>query len=348
MAQVCAGNPRPEALRARDRPRSAYPSGLWRLLRTSPGGSRTVPPQGGCRGCASRGSGSTASSPTTSPCETSSCATSRLRSASPGRSCSRSLVPPCSASSSDGWPTYPSDGIAYPVFVYSGLVIWVYLSGSVSAAAESLVEHREVVTKVFFPRLLAPFASVFPGLLDLAISLVILVGLMIGYGVAPDAALLTLPVWILAAIAVALGAGLWLSALNALYRDVRYTLAFGLQLWLFISPVVFPSSLVEGGWKFVFSLNPAAGVIDGFRWATIGAPKPGVEVLVFLASCLRSCWSAARSTSATSSADWRTGSDGRCDRGRGSREALRARRGLRPLPDDPREHRRPAPSSERR
>ena len=180
----------------------------------------------------------------------------------------------------------PSDGIAYPVFVYSGLVIWVYLSGSVGAAAESLVEHREVVTKVFFPRLLAPFASVFPGLLDLAISLVILVGLMIGYGVAPDAALLTLPLWILGAMAVALGAGLWLSALNALYRDVRYTLAFGLQLWLFISPVVFPSSLVDGGWKFVFSLNPAAGVIDGFRWATIGGPTPGVEVLVSLASCL--------------------------------------------------------------
>jgi lipopolysaccharide transport system permease protein len=180
----------------------------------------------------------------------------------------------------------PSDGIAYPVFVYSGLVVWVYLSGSVSAAAESLVEHREVVTKVFFPRLLAPLASVFPGLLDFAISLIILAILMIGYSVAPSLALLTLPLWILAAVAVALGAGLWLSALNALYRDVRYTLTFGIQLWLFISPVVFPSSLVDDGWRFVFSLNPAVGVIDGFRWATIGGPGPGIEALVSLASCV--------------------------------------------------------------
>lgn len=180
----------------------------------------------------------------------------------------------------------PSDGIDYPVFVYAGLVVWVYLSGSVTAGAESLVEHRELVTKVYFPRLLAPLAAVFPGLLDLAISLIILAALMIGYGVAPDAALLTLPLWILAAMAVALGASLWLSALNALYRDVRYTLAFGVQLWLFISPVVFPSSLVEGTWEYFFSLNPAVGVIDGFRWATIGGPGPGPEALVSLASCL--------------------------------------------------------------
>lgn len=180
----------------------------------------------------------------------------------------------------------PSDGIDYPVFVYAGLVVWVYLSGSVTAGAESLVEHRELVTKVFFPRLLAPLAAVFPGLLDLAISLVILAVLMVGYGVAPSAALLTLPLWIIGAMAVALGASLWLSALNALYRDVRYTLAFGIQLWLFISPVVFPSSLVEGTWGFFFSLNPAVGVIDGFRWATIGGPGPGLEALVSLGSCV--------------------------------------------------------------
>ena len=114
----------------------------------------------------------------------------------------------------------------------------------------------------------------------------ILVGLIAIYGVAVTPALLTLPLWILAGVAVALGAGLWLSALNALYRDVRYTLAFGLQLWLFISPVVYPSSLVEGGWRFLYSANPAVGLIDGFRWAAIDAPAPGVEDLVSLATCI--------------------------------------------------------------
>ena len=180
----------------------------------------------------------------------------------------------------------PSDGIVYPVFVYAGLVVWVYLSGSVTAAAQSLVEDRDLVTKVYFPRLLAPLAAVLPGLIDLAISLAILALFMIGYGVAPGPALLTLPLWILGAVAVAVGAGLWLSALNALYRDVRYTLAFGIQLWLFISPVVFPSSLVEGGWRFLFSANPAVGVIDGFRWSVIDGPPPGAEDLVSLAACL--------------------------------------------------------------
>ena len=180
----------------------------------------------------------------------------------------------------------PSDGISYPVFVYSGLLIWVYISNSVEAAAQSLVEHREMVTKVYFPRLIAPLAAIFPGLVDLAISLVILAVFMLGYGVAPDLALLTLPIWIIGGMAVAFGVGTLLSALNALYRDVRYTLAFGLQLWLFISPVVFPSSLVHGDWRLLFAVNPATGVIDGFRWATIGAPAPDAADLVSLASCL--------------------------------------------------------------
>lgn len=177
----------------------------------------------------------------------------------------------------------PSDGLPYAVFVYAGLTAWLYISTSVDAAARSLVEDRELVTKVYFPRLLAPFAALLPGLLDLAISLVILAILMIAYGVAPDLALLTLPLWTAGLVVVALGAGLWLSALNALYRDVRYALSFGIQLWLFVSPVVFPSSLVDDEWRYVFSLNPVAGAIDGFRWATIDGPPPGTEDLVSLA-----------------------------------------------------------------
>lgn len=180
----------------------------------------------------------------------------------------------------------PSDGLPYAVFVYAGLTAWIYISTSVDAAARSLVEDRELVTKVYFPRLLAPFAALLPGLLDLAISLVILAVLMIIYGVAPGLALLTLPLWIAGLVLVAMGAGLWLSALNALYRDVRYALSFGIQLWLFVSPVVFPSSLVDDEWEYLFALNPAAGAIDGFRWATVDAPPPGTEDLVSLAVAL--------------------------------------------------------------
>jgi lipopolysaccharide transport system permease protein len=180
----------------------------------------------------------------------------------------------------------PSDGLPYPVFAYAGLTVWFYFSTALDAAARSLVDNRALVTKVYFPRLLAPFSATLPGLVDLAISCVVLGVLMVIYGVAPDAALLTLPLWIVALLAVAVGAGLWLAALNALYRDVRYALAFGIQLWLYASPVVFPSSLVEGGWQYVFALNPLVGVIDGFRWATIQGPAPGPEDLLSLAVAL--------------------------------------------------------------
>jgi lipopolysaccharide transport system permease protein len=177
----------------------------------------------------------------------------------------------------------PSDGLPYAVFVYAGLTVWVYFAGSIEAAARSLVEDRDLVTKVYFPRLLAPFAALLPGVLDLAISGVILAGLIVAYGVSPDVALLTLPVWVLALILITLGAGLWLAALNALYRDIRYALPFGIQLWFFASPVVFPSSLVEGNWRFLLAANPVAGVLDGFRWATVGGPAPGPEIAVSLA-----------------------------------------------------------------
>ena len=176
----------------------------------------------------------------------------------------------------------PSDGIDYPVFVYAGLSVWIYLSGAVDAAAQSLVEHRDLVTKVYFPRLLAPLAAVLPGIIDLLIAFAILAVFMAVYGVEPTPALALLPIWVLAATALALAVGLWLSALNALYRDVRYALTFALQLWLFASPVVFPSSLVEGWWRYLFAANPAVGLLDGFRWSLIGGPPPGAEDLVSL------------------------------------------------------------------
>lgn len=180
----------------------------------------------------------------------------------------------------------PSDGVPYAVFAYSGLLGWLYVSSAVEAAAESLVESRDLVTKAYFPRILAPVAAVLPGLVDLLPSVVILAIFMLAYGVAPDVALITLPVWVAAAVLVALGVGLWLAALNALYRDVRYAVGFGLQVWLFASPVVFPSSLVEGAERWLFALNPMVGVIDGMRWALVDAPAPPVEDVVSLASGL--------------------------------------------------------------
>jgi lipopolysaccharide transport system permease protein len=177
----------------------------------------------------------------------------------------------------------PSDGIPYPVFVYAGLAIWAYFSTSMTAAAQSLVDNRELVTKVYFPRILAPLAAVFPGLVDFAVSLVIVGAFMAFYGVTPGAALVLLPFWIASALALALAVGLWLSALNVKYRDVRYALAFLTQVWLFASPVVFSSSLVDGAWRYLYALNPVVPVIDGFRWSLTGTPAPGPEAFVSLA-----------------------------------------------------------------
>jgi len=174
----------------------------------------------------------------------------------------------------------PSDGIPYPVFVLTGVAVWFYFSTALESAAQSLVDNNELVTKVYFPRLLAPMAAVLPGLLDLAISLVLVGVFMVIYAVTPGAAILLLPFWIVALVLVAFGAGTWLSALNVLYRDVRYTLVFLIQLWLFASPVVFPASLVDGGWRYLFYANPMAGVIEGFRWSLLNGPAPPPEALI--------------------------------------------------------------------
>jgi lipopolysaccharide transport system permease protein len=177
-----------------------------------------------------------------------------------------------------------SDGLPYPVFVLAGVVPWFFISTAVSAAAESLVEHTDLVTRVWFPRLLAPIAAVLAATVDLLIGLLLLVPVMVIYAVAPPLQVLTLPLWLLGAVLLATAAGVWLAAANVLYRDVRYALTFLLQVWLFVSPVVFPTSLVAEPWRYLFSLNPAVGVIDGLRWALLGAPAPGPELAVSVAS----------------------------------------------------------------
>jgi lipopolysaccharide transport system permease protein len=180
----------------------------------------------------------------------------------------------------------PSDGLPYAVFAYAGLAIWLFVSNGVQQAAESLVESRELVTKTYFPRILAPLAAVLPGLMDLAVALVVLAGLMVVEATGPGPAVVLTPLWIGAALVVALGAGLWLSALNALYRDVRYALGFLMQVWLFASPVVFPSSIIDGALRWVLALNPMVGVIDGFRWSVLDAPAPPAADLLSAVSGL--------------------------------------------------------------
>jgi lipopolysaccharide transport system permease protein len=180
----------------------------------------------------------------------------------------------------------PADGLPYPVFVVAGLTAWLYVSASVSRAAESLVTDPSLVTKIYFPRLIAPLASVLAPLADLAVSLLVLAAFVVAYEVEPGLPLVALPAAVAWLVAVALGTGLIFAALNVKYRDVRRVISFAIQAWLFASPVAFASTLVSGAWKWVYALNPMVGALDTFRWATVGAPRPGAEAVVSLAVTL--------------------------------------------------------------
>jgi lipopolysaccharide transport system permease protein len=168
----------------------------------------------------------------------------------------------------------PSGGLPYPIFYFSALLPWMYFAGALQNATNSVVEQQRVITKVYFPRLVLPLASVGSGLLDFAIGFVVFLVMMPLYHVAPGRAILLFPLFLLLAVATALGVGLWLSALNAIYRDVRYVVPFLVQFWMFASPVAYPSSLVPERWRWVYGLNPMAGVIEGFRWALAGSGQP--------------------------------------------------------------------------
>jgi len=168
----------------------------------------------------------------------------------------------------------PSQGLPYPIFYYSALLPWMYFASALQNATNVVVEQQRVITKVYFPRLVLPLSAVVGGLLDFAISFVVFLGMMTYYRIAPSPAILLFPCFLLLAVLTALGVGLWLSALNAIYRDVRYVLPFLVQFWLFASPVAYPSSLVPGRWRWVYGLNPMAGVIEGFRWSLTGRGEP--------------------------------------------------------------------------
>ena len=164
----------------------------------------------------------------------------------------------------------PSEGVPYAIMVCAGLLPWQFFASAFAEAGGSLVGNAGIISKVYFPRLVIPASAVIVGLVDFAISLVILAGLMVWYGYAPDWRVATLPLFVLIAFAAALGAGLWIGALNVRYRDFRFVIPFIVQFGLFISPVGFSSSIVPERWRLAYSLNPLVGVIDGFRWATLG------------------------------------------------------------------------------
>lgn len=165
----------------------------------------------------------------------------------------------------------PSEGLPYPLFSFSALLPWGLFATALNYGSRSLVSNHSMITKIYFPRLVLPLASVLAGVVDFAIAFIILIGMMIYYGVMPTPFLWTLPFFILLALVTALGVALWLSAINVRYRDVNHALPFLTQLWLFITPVAYSSRLISEKWRLIYSLNPMAGVVNGFRWALFGS-----------------------------------------------------------------------------
>ncbi len=174
----------------------------------------------------------------------------------------------------------PSDHVPYPLFCFAALVPWTFFSSGMLQAANSLVSNTNLLKKVFFPRLVLPAAAIVAMIMDFGCALVVLLAMMAYYGVVPSLAVVTMPLFLLLAFATALGAGLWLSALNVKFRDVKYVVPFLLQVWLFATPIAYPSSLLDGPWRTVYALNPMVGVVDGFRWALLGAATAPDRTLV--------------------------------------------------------------------
>jgi lipopolysaccharide transport system permease protein len=174
----------------------------------------------------------------------------------------------------------PSQGLPYPVFYFAALVPWIYFSMSLLSVTNIVVDNQRVITKVYFPRLILPVSAALSGLVDFSIGFVVLVIFTMSYGIHPGPAILLLPLFLVLAFLTVMGIGLWLSALNALYRDVRYLIPFIVQFWMLASPVAYPSSMVPERYRWLYGLNPMAGVIDGFRWALTGRGQPPGTVLI--------------------------------------------------------------------
>ncbi len=175
----------------------------------------------------------------------------------------------------------PSDGIPYAIFTYAALVPWTLFANGLTQAANSLVRDANLITKVYFPRMVIPISAVMGGIIDFGLAFIILLGMMLAFRIWPSANVIWLPFFALLALATSLSVGLWLSALNVQFRDVRYVVPFLIQIWLFATPVVYSSTMLPKAWHTVYGINPMAGVIEGFRWALLGThTRPGPIVLV--------------------------------------------------------------------
>lgn len=186
----------------------------------------------------------------------------------------------------------PSDGIPYPIFSYTGLLPWIFFASALEVSARSMLHSGSMVSKIYFPRIIVPLASVFANLVDFAISFIILIGMMIFYQITPTTNIFWLPVFLLLAMTAAIGVGLWFSALLVMYRDVNYLLPFITEIWKFVSPVVYSATMIPEKWQWLYSLNPMAGVVSGFRWALLGKPETisfpsiaisgGISLIIFI------------------------------------------------------------------
>lgn len=181
----------------------------------------------------------------------------------------------------------PSDGIPYPLFSFAALVPWTFFANGLSQSSNSLVGSGTLITKVYFPRLIIPLASVFSGIIDFLLAFIVLLGMLVYYGLVPTINILWLPLFLLLALTTSLGVGLWLSALNVEYRDVRYIVPFITQFWMLATPIGYPSSLLHQPWRTLYGLNPMVGVVEGFRWALLGTnTTPGPIIAVSSAAAL--------------------------------------------------------------
>lgn len=181
----------------------------------------------------------------------------------------------------------PSDKVPYPLFCFAALVPWTFFANGLGQSSNSLVGNANLITKIYFPRLIVPLASVFSGIVDFVLAFVVLLAMMFYYGLAPTLNVFWLPLFVLLALVTSLGVGLWLSALNVEYRDVRYVVPFITQFWLFATPIAYPSSLLSEPWRTIYGVNPMVGVVEGFRWALLGTQtRPGPIIAVSSAVAL--------------------------------------------------------------
>lgn len=181
-----------------------------------------------------------------------------------------------------GLAKIPSDGIPYPIFSYAALVPWLFFANGLGQASNSLVGSSNLIKKVYFPRLVIPLSNVMSGIVDFLLAFAVLIVLMLGYGIVPTINVIWLPVFLLISFITALGVGLWLSAMNVEFRDIRYIIPFLTQIWMFITPIAYPSSLITNETlRALYAINPMAGTIDGFRWALLGTnTPPGIGLVI--------------------------------------------------------------------